>query len=411
MPEVTLAQESRTLGAFYVPYFEVVIGGTTVSSTQLGDVVQLTYKDSIKELDSFELVVNNWDAVENTFKFVGSETTQSLRGDTDASQRYHLFEPRADRKVTVSMGYVDHLRVMLTGTLTSMEPNFPSGGAPTLTVRGLNVLFTLRRKQYSGQWFDKRDSDIAKEIERARDRGARRFPLDIEIDNNARQDEPEIPYVAQQTQYDIDFLFGRARQRGYVIFIQEEDRQVRGSRHRLYFGPSHTARAPGLRDVTYNLEYGASLVEFRPTLSTTRQVSAVTVRGWNRRTRERIVKTVDTGDSRFDCNRDLIDLLPRATDPQSSREEVVVNEPMYTCDQAGERAYAILSDRIKSIVTATGSTVGLPDLRAGKRVIIEGIGSRFGGAYFVTETTHTISESGYTTRFTARRENDCGGSA
>ena len=53
---------------------------------------------------------------------------------------------------------------MLTGTFTTMEPNFPSGGAPTLSVRGLNVLHQLRRKQYTTTWRDKRDSEIAENI-------------------------------------------------------------------------------------------------------------------------------------------------------------------------------------------------------------------------------------------------------
>ena len=37
---------------------------------------------------------------------------------------------------------------------------------------------------------------------------------------------------------------------------------------------------------------------------------------------------------------------------------------------------------------------------------IEGLGARFSGTYFVTETTHTIGDSGYTTKFNARREDE-----
>ena len=55
-------------------------------------------------------------------------------------------------------------------------------------------------------------------------------------------------------------------------------------------------------------------------------------------------------------------------------------------------------------MTATGTCVGLPDLRTGQRVRIKGVGSRFSGTYFVTETTHTIGDQGYSTNFTARRE-------
>jgi phage protein D len=48
--------------------------------------------------------------------------------------------------------------------------------------------------------------------------------------------------------------------------------------------------------------------------------------------------------------------------------------------------------------------VGLPDLRAGSVVNIDGLGARFTGRYFVTSTTHAIGDGGYTTQFECRRE-------
>jgi phage protein D len=110
-------------------------------------------------------------------------------------------------------------------------------------------------------------------------------------------------------------------------------------------------------------------------------------------------------DRKLNVNRDLYKLLLRC-DP---REEIVVDEPVFTKKQARKRAYAILRERQKEMVKATVRTVGLPDLRAGQRTIIKGLGSRFSGTYFITETTHTIGDSGYTTRFNARRENNGGG--
>ena len=56
------------------------------------------------------------------------------------------------------------------------------------------------------------------------------------------------------------------------------------------------------------------------------------------------------------------------------------------------------------MVTAKAKTIGLPSLRAGTRVNIQGIGARLSGTYFVTKTTHTLGENGYTTEFDCRRE-------
>jgi hypothetical protein len=55
-------------------------------------------------------------------------------------------------------------------------------------------------------------------------------------------------------------------------------------------------------------------------------------------------------------------------------------------------------------INAIGTTVGLPDLRAGSIINIKGVGTTFSGAYSVTETTHTINDqSGYRTSFVARK--------
>lgn len=388
MPLVTLREESTQQGGFYVPQFEVKIQGVGLSPIVLRDVTQLTYEDDIKKIDGFALTVSNWDSVTRTFKYVGAETTDSLQGDTAESRRYRLFEP-GSKEVEVRMGYLGDLRLMLKGTFTTMEPNFPSSGAPTLTVRGLNVLHQLRCKQYSTTWgitSEKpqgwRDSEIAENIATLQDKGRKRFPLPIVIDDNAKKKEPQLPYVAQETQYDIDFLLSRARLRGYVVYVQEGDPNARGPRRErhLYFGPSDSTH-PALRTVTFELKWGVSLIDLKPTLTTANQVKSVTVRGWNRATRQAIRAKATLENLRI--NKDLFRLVRDCETREgcSGREEVVVNRPVHTPAQAQSQALAILTDRLKEMVKVNGTCVGLPDLRAGQRVKIEGIGSRFSGTY------------------------------
>jgi len=404
MEPVTLAEESVRQGGFYVPEFQVKIQGVGLPDNVLRDVTQLTYRDNIKEIDGFELTVNNWDPDTRTFKYVGSETAESLQGDTTESRRYRLFEP-CNTEVEVWMGYMGDPRLMLRGPFTTMEPNFPSSGAPTLTVRGLNILHQLRRKQYTYAWTEKTDSQIAENIVELTDPDTRkkRFPLPIVTDSKTKGLEKPLKYVAQKNQYDIDFLLARARERGYVVFVKEGDPNGSGieRERRLYFGPSQEGQMPGLRQVTFVLTWGTSLIDFKPTLTTANQIKSVTVNGWNRATRRPISETVTLDDRRLNVNRDLYKVLQRC-DP---REERVVDEPVFTTAQARERAIALLMERQKSMVKASATCIGLPDLRAGQWVEIGGLGSRFSGTYFITDTTHTIGDAGYTTKFNARREN------
>jgi phage protein D len=398
MPLVTLRDESIRLGDFYVPRFEIKIAGVNLPLDVLRDVEQVTYKDNVKELDSFELTVNNWDAEAQDFKYVGSETADSL-----AKNPLHLLFNPCRHNVDVFMGYGENLSLMVTGNFTTLEPNF-SSGAPTLNVRGLNVLHQLRRKPFSYAWEGEKTSKIAKSFETLpdpSDRKQKRFPLPVEIDPNSIEKEKKITYLAQNNQYDIDFLLALARRIGYVVFVKEKElkknRVVKP--RRLYFGPSD-ANHPGLRPVTFELKWGISLMDFKPTLTTANQIKSVTVHGWNRSTKQPITGRASLDDPKSKLNRDLYKHLENC----DAREERVVDEPVFTQDEADERARGILLERSKDLVKASGTCVGLPDLRAGQRVRIAGLGARFSGEYFITDTTHTISDAGYVTKFNGRRE-------
>jgi Bacteriophage probable baseplate hub protein len=344
------------------------------------------------------LTVNNWDTEAQDFKYVGSETADSL-----AKNPLHLLFNPCRHNVDVFMGYGENLSLMVTGNFTTLEPNF-SGGAPTLNVRGLNVLHQLRRKPFSYAWEGEKTSKIAKSFETLpdpSDRKQKRFPLPVEIDPNSIEKEKKITYLAQNNQYDIDFLLALARRIGYVVFVKEEERKKNRvvKPRRLYFGPSD-ANHPGLRPVTFELKWGISLMDFKPTLTTANQIKSVTVHGWNRSTKQPITGRASLDDPKSKLNRDLYKHLENC----DAREERVVDEPVFTQDEADERAMGILLERSKDLVKASGTCVGLPELRAGQRVKIAGLGARFSGEYFITDTTHTISDGGYVTKFNGRRE-------
>jgi phage protein D len=403
MPVTTpLHEESRRQGGFYVPRFEVKIEGVDLPRDVLFDVSAVTYQDSIDSIDSFRMTISNWDDVKREYKFVGSETAAQLEKGHRDEPRVTLFEP-CGKEVVLRMGYGGELVTMLKGHFTTMEPSFADGSA-TMVVTGLNVLHQLRRKQYTTTWTGKCDSEIADDIGKRTDQGRKRFPLPIVIDPQSLGNEKPIPLVTQRNTYDIDFLFQRARTRGYVVFIQEEDKAT-GRPRQLYFGPSQSGTAPGLRDVSFELKWGASIMEFKPKITTANQVSSVTVRGWHRTRRQPISRTVTLDDARLTVNRDLHRILNAC----QAREELVVDEPIFTNCEARERAIAILLDQTKQIVPADVKVVGLPDLRAGQVVNITNLGARLSGRYFVTNTTHTIDDNGYITSFSCRREQYQGG--
>jgi phage protein D len=364
---MTVVESIATAGDFYVPAFEMRLRGRPVAKDVVRDVISVTYKDSVAEIDSFEVVINNWDAEQRQFKY--SDDT--------------LFDPGAE--VELSLGYRGRtgLQQMITGEITALKPAFPSGGQPTLAVSGLNLLHRFRGEQESHAYTDKTDSEIAEEI-------GTRAKIDVRTDP---VNEPRHPYLVQDSVYNLVFLMERARANGYDLVVEEPP----GAPRRLYFGPSTQ-----IRRANYRLVYGGSLVEFQPNLTTANQVGEVVVRGWDPIKKEKIEYRATLAEL---ATQGLgAGVAPGVQKSFEDRKEIVATKVVESQAEARRLAIETLQQIAKGLVTATGSTVGLPKLRAGSVIEVGGLGERFSGRYFVTDTTHAVGDSGYTTQFGCRRE-------
>ncbi|MBZ0120149.1 MAG: hypothetical protein K8H88_24380, partial [Sandaracinaceae bacterium] len=253
----TIGEVSGELGGFYVPAFEVYLGDRPVPDAIVRDVLDVSYHDSVDDIDGFELTLNNWDPDRFTFRYVGAP-------GTDESP----FEP--GQKVTLRLGYQAHLVQMLVGEITTLAPDFPEGGRPTLKIGGLNELHGFRREQHTWRFEEMRDSEIARWIGgRPVRRASPGLGFEVVAPNEANED-PEN--VEMHNEHDIVFLLRRARARGYTLAV----RQRREQRY-LYFGPPEhdregaADRSPPQR-AQYELAWGSGLRSFKPELTTANQV-------------------------------------------------------------------------------------------------------------------------------------------
>jgi phage protein D len=386
MPQATAVYDLEQ--TFFVPTYRVELEGEELPIEVVRDVMEVSYRDSVTEIDGFELTISNYHSQYRKPKY-----------EPPFNEDYQgLFDP--GREVKLWMGYKGSEILMLHGEITGLSPSFPASGNLTLTVSGLNVLHRFRAQQHSYSWDNTRDSDIAREIGRNPVREDRPG-LGFEVRTNPRRDERPETHLFMENRHDIVFLMERARHHGYELVLREANEETGDPAH-LYFGPSESSQTP-----TYLLEWGRSLISFRPTLSTARQVSEVVVRSWDMRA-NRLIEERATWQDLYPAGpeRTRMEQLARAF---GNRREMVTDRPVRTAEEARSLARSLLSDNKKEMVEAEGETIGLPDLRAGRTVEIANLGDRFSGTYYITETTHRIGNNGYTTGFKGRREQDIHG--
>ena len=141
----------------------------------------------------------------------------------------------------------------------------------------------------------------------------------------------------------------------------------------------------------------ARLVAFLAALSSTSSLQEVLVIG------------IDdlTGDSL--AGRAVAPTIPLAggsDDPFGTTLIVNVNERFSSLDEANAFALRILVERIASRVSAEVLTDGIPDIKVGGTIELQGTGAAFDGAYVVTGVQHRIgpdSNGGYSTVVRVRR--------
>jgi len=375
----------------YVPDFQLTLDGAPADE-QRHEILSVTYRDSINEVDSFEFTVSNWDTEVGKPKY-----------DPPSHEIYSaVFSPGTE--VKLELGYKDALRTMTNGVITAIESSW-SDGAPTLTVRGLNKLHSLRRIEHTKSWRDTTDSAIAHELGNMPISDAQPG-LGMTVRTTPRN-EPKLDFVSMHNQHDIMFLLERARLNDYEVVLHEPDASSPKAPF-LTFGPSHVTTQ------VYRLEWGKSLLSFRYTLDVSSQVGTMIVRGWDRRGNNHLEGRAHWRDVVTDSDERL--RMEFIAPGFEKRSQVEAGQVIPTQQEADSRARDLLRRRLKEMLQATGTTVGLPDLRAGRKIGIAGfvqrseqgpppvLGNLIEGEYFVTESTHTIGTNGYRTDFKARRE-------
>ncbi len=270
---------------------------------------------------------------------------------------------------------------LIVGEITALAPTFNRTGEPILTVQGYDRSHRLHRGKKSRSFRRVTDSEIAQQIAREAKLWARVDPTPVVHE-----------YVFQDNQTDLAFLQTRAQNIGYEMYVKEQT---------LHFVRRETERAEGPQ-----LVWGENLRDFRPRLSTMRQVDEVIVRSWDPQRKQEIVSRVNAADAGARQGR----IAPAVGVSESGGElarrafgvpsqMVVVNHPVANVDEANALAQALYDEISGDFIKAQGVCFGDPRIQAGSVVAIQGVGARFSGRYFVTAAAHIQNQDGYETAF------------
>lgn len=345
---------------FYAPYFEIKIGGE-IQNKLKNAIVSLTVDDDIEKSSMFNLVLNDsFDINTKKFAWLDSELLEPEKSDVEIYINY-ANRPQKEEP-------------LIKGRITSLAPNFPSTGIPTLTVQGYGKSYFMQKavgKEPRIFLKEKNYGDIADKIK------TRNQLAEGEIEHSTIKpcDEIEMDHKIN----DYHFLKKLANRIGFEFFIRND---------KLYF------RKP--KDVTgkvSTLTWRKNLISFNPMLNTADMVSTVHVKGHNQEKPAKPIKSTAT----------LKDIGVEEPVAESSAELTEQEFPICDKKHAEALAKALLERKNNNLLTGTCECVGDPDYIPGTVVEVEGVGKKFSGKYYITGVRHSIGDGGYTASLEVRK--------
>ncbi|MGD9749804.1 MAG: phage late control D family protein [Acidimicrobiia bacterium] len=372
--------------SFMTPAFEVHLNGASAGREVIADVLDVSFNDDPNSIDSFEFSLNDWDPVAVAPKY-SSPWDEEGRPRTlpDGGPPVPSFEPGTP--VSLYLGYRDEgdLPLIMDAEVVSISTSFPATGQPIAKVRALDAF----QRELQRIWVEGNYSGTPKGIVdtlcQEHDIAVRWAPLEDE-------GEEEERVAIDGPLYDT--ILARVKDYGLAMMTSREGVDV----ELLLARPGSDNAQPVAEFV-----WGRTLVDFSPVLSAAAQVSEVVARvaDPDGEGADRAVEVVKTWSD--------IGLSPAAIGPTRATDidaavrgmrEVIKPDGM-TAEAA---ALARLRELAAELITGSGTSIGLPELRSGRTVQLTGLGARFSGLWRITKTTHTLGASGYTTKFSARKE-------
>jgi phage protein D len=338
----------------FLSQFFVKISGSDVPAELMKDVIEIVVDSSLYLPEMFTLQLRD----------------PELKWVDDAM--FELGEP-VEISAQASEQQGGKKGLLMKGEIAALEPHFEADGSTTVLIRGYNKSHRLHRGKKTRTFLKQSDSDIVKTI-------AGEVGLSPQVDSTG----VVYDYVIQNNQTNMEFLQTRAERLGYKVFA------ANGT---LYFKKGETSLGEGPE-----LEHGRNLRSFRPSVAATHQADKIKVLGWDAKQKQAIksevtppaaLKQGGIGQTGGDAAKSAF----------GTADAVLVNQPVFTPDEATALATGLANDLSGEFIQAEGTCFGDPDVKAGHTIRISNVGTRFSGKYFVTSATHIWNQAGYETHF------------
>ncbi len=357
--------------SLYLSEPKIQIEGKAASPELMKDVLQITVEESLHLPAMFTLVIHN------------SYIPTSDRPQNEPWRHEQLFKIGKKVKLgfisstTQDNNFQDEVeKILIEGEITGMEVHFNEKSEADIIVRGYDISHRLHRGRYNRSFLNETDSGIVKKIAKE---------VGIKLGNIDPSGEVH-KYVFQENQTNMEFMRERAARIGFELFITDDKIN--------FCKPKAQGALP--------LKWLVDISKFSTRVTSSEQVSSVEVRAWDYTQKQLISGTAKKENQITQTGNQLGSSSSTAFSNLKSHEMIVVDKPVASKKQAERMAQALCDELGGEFVYADAKAEGNPEIRPGRVISLEGMGDRYSGKYYVTETRHFFNKRVYETDFSVR---------
>jgi phage protein D/phage baseplate assembly protein gpV len=337
-----------------VPLYRILIDGQELDPVEANFVHEIKITDWLRLPDVCTLAVgyqaktegNAFQALDDSKFEVGAKLEVKL-GSTDERTTTTIFK----------------------GEIVTVEPDFQAGGV-SMVVRAYDKSHRMMRGRKQRTFLNKTVSDIVKQIGQEHGLSVSTKPSGGPLDS-----------VLQHNETDWDFIWRMARRVGFEFLVTDESKAE--------FGP------PALGGEV-ELAYPDDLHTFRPRITAVQQVEKVNVRGFDLKSKKEVLSTKSRPEQLTEAGIKRADIVKKFSGDMLE----ISGQSFSSNGEADKIAQSMLDQLANAYLAAEGSCHGNPNIKAGTKLKITGVGNDFSGTYRVAKATHLLGTAGgYTTEF------------
>lgn len=331
----------------HVPDFEVRIDGSVLAVVLRQRITQISFESDTERAATVSLTVPD--------------------PDMELFDR-GVFAP--GRTVELAMGYGNSLERMFEGKIAAIQPTFPSGGVPSLSITAYDYSYALRKTEVT------EGLPLVDDISFVKMTAIKHGLI------------PELTYLPTE----LKSITANGTEWSVLRSMAEKNNlEVAVEFHNLYFG-TQRSKAAGII-----LDYGRNLMSFSPRFNPNEKAAKVQVRAVNSVGGQSVV--AQAAASALNSASDTVVNRLNGQFSSNSAIKVLSSTLVGNVAEANRLAESINRTANDETLSGSGTCAGEPELRAGQFVQIRGLGKSLSGVYRLSKVTHSISQSGYQTSF------------